>query len=119
MKQINAYVLIMVTLAGMAADTAADESICTPRNQGRGVMEFKELYQKYKSSTELADVFLKSVGSGFALGVQGYPAHMRMPPEEVTKDSAGVEGFNAGYHHGLDVYCGVNENDKRHSQGER
>jgi hypothetical protein len=116
MKQINAYLLIFVILTGMAVDAAADESICTPRKQNHGALEIKELYQKYKSSAELADVFLKSVGSGFTLGIQGYPAHMRMPAQDMTKDSAGAEGFNAGYHHGLDVYCMMNKPVDRRRQ---
>ena len=119
MKQMNAYGLIFVILTGMAVDAAADEDICTPRQQNRGAMEIKELYQKYKSSSELADVFLKSVGSGFTLGIQGHPAHMRAPGNDINKDTAGVEGFNAGYHHGMDVYCMMNKPVGRRSQGIR
>jgi hypothetical protein len=111
-------VLIIIILSGFTVAVAAEESVCAPREQNHGVIKIKELYQKYKSSAELADVFLKSAGSGFALGIQGYPAHMRMPPEDLTKDSAGVDGFNAGYHHGLAVYCSMNKNVRRSIQGE-
>jgi hypothetical protein len=113
MYPLTGYMLIFVVLASIAGDVTADERICTSQNLDRSTREINELYQKYKSSDDLAVIFLKSVGSGFSLGIQGYLVHMRAPVQSMSKDSADIEGFNSGYHHGLAVYCSMTNHADR------
>jgi hypothetical protein len=89
----------------------AGGSVCADQNGAGTASEIVHLYQRYQSSGELAKTFLKNAAGGFELGIQGYPAHLRAPSDQRSEDGAGIAGFNAGYRHGLALYCSMAGSD--------
>jgi hypothetical protein len=111
MSRLIFRLLLAVTFTGAALTAVAEESVCAGQNVAGTAAEIVRSYQRYQSRDELAETFLKNAAGGFDLGIQGYPAHLRAPSRQMTEDDAGIAGFNAGYRHGLALYCSMKGRD--------
>jgi hypothetical protein len=100
--------------SGVSTPAVATNGTVGAVGPGFGVMTNTELiklyYERYKGDEKLLKPYLEALGDGFKMGVQGEPASLLGPHQELTPAAAGINGFVYGYLHGRELYRSLSGN---------